>query len=145
MKKILLSVSFFVLLTVAVQAQCGKSITWSSSKTEYLDASGALQRIENSPVTILTTPNHITVTFKTGDGQSDVIEGDLENLQCNWKEAFKSGKTSFKSLLAKSNGETKNATISIEGTEGKLTIIVELENMKGMKMRIPVDGYKVND
>jgi len=144
MTKLFFFLSFLLLVAATDHAQCGKSITWSSVRTEYLDTSGAIQRTDNLPVTILTTPTRVTLSIKTTDSQSDIIEGDLENLQCNWKEAFKNGKTSFKSSLTKSNGEKKYATITIEGTEGKLAITVALENMNGTKMRILVASYKIN-
>lgn len=141
MKKLFAIVIVFT-MGLAIHAQCDKTITWVGSRTEYLDASGAVQNTLNSPITIQTSKSHITVTFTTNDGRSDIIEGDIKNLICNWNKAFKDGKISFKSLLAKSNGETKDAMIFIEAKDSKIFIVVEMENMNGMKMRIPVESYK---
>lgn len=141
MKK-LLAVAIVFSAGIAAHAQCNKTITWTGSKTEYLDVNETVQKTQNAPIAIQTTNSHITVNFTTDDGRSDIIEGEIKNITCNWNDAFKNGKTSFKSVLTKSNGETKEATISIEAKEGKISIIVELENMNGMKMRIPVDSYK---
>ena len=45
--------------------------------------------------------------------------------------------------MAKSNGETRNTTITIEAKDGKIDIIVEIENTGGKKMRLLIDNYKV--
>ncbi|MBD0353518.1 MAG: hypothetical protein ICV65_20430 [Flavisolibacter sp.] len=44
-------------------------------------------------------------------------------MNCNWKEAFKNGKTTFTSELFKLNGESRNASIT-----------VAIANMEGKKM-----------
>ena len=141
MKKLFCFGIVFIIVTAA-QAQCNKAITWKASKTEYLDASGKVQSTESAPVTINTTTNHIRVTATAPDGAQEIIEGDIKNLQCNWGDAFKNGRMSFTSALTKSSGETKNASVTIEAINGKITVLVELANMKGMKMRIPIDDYK---
>lgn len=140
MKKIA-AIVIIMAISICVHAQCNKTVNWVGSKTEYLDSSEVIQNTQNAPIMVQTTINHITVTFKTNDGQSDVIEGDITDLNCNWDEPFKNGKTNFKSVMAKSNGETRDAIVYIEGKDGKITITIKLENMNGLQMRIPVDSY----
>jgi hypothetical protein len=141
MKKLLLA-AVVLLANAAVYAQCNKTITWTGSKTEYLDGKGVVQKTDVAPVTVQTTTNHITITVKPVNSEPDVIEGDIQALACSWNEAFKNGKTSFKSVLAKSNGETKDASVSIEAKDGKITLFLELENSNGLKLRVPIDNYK---
>jgi hypothetical protein len=135
MKKFI-GIATIMAMSIHGHSQCNESVTWTSSKTEYLDSNEVLQNTQIAPITIQTTNNHIKVTT-----QSDVIEGDITDLSCNWNDPFKEGITSFKSVLAKSNGETRNATVYIKGNDGKIAIIVKLENMNGLQLRIPVDNY----
>ena len=138
MKEVLVF-GFMLIAAVAANGQCQKKITWKSQKTEFLDASGKVQDIKDQPTKIETTPAHITVTTEQ-DGE--VIEGDIKDLACDWTQPFKNGKTTFSSLMAKSNGETREVTITIEGRDGKINITVEIEKMQGKKMRMLIDDYK---
>ncbi|HET9824545.1 MAG TPA: hypothetical protein VFP87_04390 [Chitinophagaceae bacterium] len=137
MKKSLVFALILATSAIAANGQCQKKVTWTSEKTEFLDASGKVEDVKSLPTKIETTPGHITVTMN-----DDVIEGDIKEVTCAWKEAYKNGATSFKSLMAKSNGETRNATVTIEGKDGKIDILVEVENAEGKKMRLLVDNYK---
>ena len=44
--------------------------------------------------------------------------------------------------MTKSNGEARQVRFTIEATDGKIVIIVEVERMEGKKMRLLVDNYK---
>src|ERR1051326_2688087 len=138
MKEILV-IGFMFIAAVAANGQCQKKITWKSQKTEFLDANGKVQDVKDQPTKIETTPGHITVTTEQ-DGE--VIEGDIKDFACDWSEPFKNGKTTFTSLMAKSSGETRHVMITIEGKDGKIDIIVEVEKMQGKKMRMLIDDYK---
>jgi len=137
MKEVLVF-GFLLIAAAAANGQCQKKITWKSQKTEFLDASGKVQDVKDQPTKIETTPAHITVTTEDGD----VIEGDIKDMVCDWAQPFKNGKTTFTSLMAKSNGETRNVTITIEGKDGTINITVEVEKMQGKKMRMWIDDYK---
>jgi hypothetical protein len=126
-----------------VRAQCGKSISWTAPKTIYINGTGAIQNIQEGEVAIETSDKHITITFKTDGGGTDIVEGELDSLICAWKDPFINGTTSFKSVMAKSNGETKNTTVTIIGKEGKITMTIALENANGMKIQMPISGYKI--
>ena len=139
MKKNLLAIGTIVLSTM-LHAQCGKNVTWMSSKTEYLDSSGQVEDAKAMATSLQTTANHITVTVEEGGG--DILQGDIRDLTCEWKEAYKNGRSHFSALMAKSNGETREATFTIEAKDGKIVIIVEVERMQGRKMRILIDNYK---
>jgi len=47
-------------------------------------------------------------------------------------------------LMEKSNGETREVSITIEAKDGKIAVIVEVERMQGKKMRILIDRYQEN-
>lgn len=136
MKRFLVTALIVAIITTAAEGQCQKKVTWTSEKTEFLDASGKVQDVKTQPTKIETTLSHIKVTT-----EDDVFEGDIKALTCQWKESFKNGRTSFTSLMAKSNGESRNVSITIEGKDGKIDIIVEVEKMDGKMMRMLVDNY----
>lgn len=144
MKKLFFLFSIASFTGLIAKAQCDHAVTWTSTKTDYLDSNGTVKNTVTLPTTIQTTSQHITVTVSSGQGDGEVIEGDIKDLKCSWKQAYKDGKESFTSVMAKSNGETKNTTITIEAKDGKIDIIVEIENTGGKKMRLLIDNYKVD-
>ncbi|WP_121355830.1 hypothetical protein [Flavisolibacter nicotianae] len=140
MKKLLATSGILFLLAFSSQAQCEKSLTLTSAKTEFIDSEGKVADVKDLPTTVELTPRHIIVRLKQGD--DDIIEGDVKNLKCNWKEAYKSGQVTFGSLLAKTNGETREATFVLEAKDGKLFLTVAMEKMSDRKMRLQIDSYK---
>ena len=136
MKKFLVMALIGSMIGIATNGQCQRKVIWTSERTEFLDASGKVQDVRTQPTKIETTPGHVTVTT-----EDDVFEGDIKGLTCEWKVPFKNGRTSFSTLMAKSNGESRNVSITIEGKDGKIDIIVEVDKMDGKKMRILVDNY----
>jgi hypothetical protein len=143
MKKLFFLFSISLFTGIIAKAQCDRTVTWTSTKTDYLDSNGTVKNTVTLPTTVQTTSKHITVTVSSGQGDGEVIQGDIKDVKCSWKQAYKDGKESFTSVLAKSNGETRNAIITIEAKDGKIDIIVEVENTGGRKMRLLIDNYKV--
>lgn len=139
MKKIIFSLSLFAIAALT-HAQCGKNITFSSAKTEYLDVDGKVMEIKSTPIKIELTQTHIVV--RPDGNENDVTEGDIKETKCEWKELYKDGKATFKSLLAKTNGETSDAVFTLEAKDGKLVLTVSIERMGGRKMRLLIDSYK---
>lgn len=139
MKKLFVSIGMLMIAGIAANGQCHKKIIWASDKTEYLDSTGKIQDVKTQPTVVEITPAHITVTLEE---EHEVIQGEIKDLTCEWKDPFKNGKTSFKSLMAKSNGETKNVKIAIEGKEGRINIVFEVEQMDGRKMRLLVKSFR---
>lgn len=140
MKKLLATSGLLILLALSSQAQCEKNLTLTSAKTEFIDSAGKVADVKDMPTTVELTPHHIIVRLEQGD--DGIIEGDIKNLKCNWKELYKSGQATFGSLLAKANGETREATFVLEAKDGKLYLTVAMERMNDRKMRLQIDRYK---
>ena len=70
-------------------AQCGKKQVITSAKTEYLDASGNVQRTEDETTNIEYDHSQITITLTNDQAQSKVMSGPVKSDSCNWKVPYK--------------------------------------------------------
>jgi hypothetical protein len=138
MKKIFFAGMFLVVATITGFAQCGKKIVITSSQTEYLDATGTLQKTEEEKSIVEISKPGITIT--PGDEQRKMT-GTIKSDTCNWKVPFKEGKTVIKALFMREN-ETMNATITIEGKDGKVSLLFEIEERPDRKIRIVADKFE---
>ena len=113
MKKALFILMMLLLLGIVFSyAQCGKKQVITASKTEYLDASGNVQRTVDESTTIEYNDSLIVIT--TGaEGQE--MRGPVKSITCGWKTAYKEGKTVIKAPIVDPRGDVKNLTITIEG------------------------------
>ena len=144
MKKIFLIIFVMtislLMVNLLAKAQCGSNISWHASKVEFLSPAGILDKEDSEKVTVQTSNAHITIQH--GNRDEDILKGDISNLVCNWKTPFKDGKTSFKTLLEESSGDTKDAIVNIEGREGKIVITITFESNQGRMIRLSIDNYE---
>jgi len=138
MKKITVLVAACIAVSLVSKAQCDESIKWKSSKSEFLDTSGNFQRANEEAVEVTTTPKKINIVRGTTGEQ--VMNGDIANYSCNWKDK-QNGKTSFNAVLLEPGGKTRHATITIEAINGKATILLEAEE-EDTKIRLNVDSFE---
>ena len=120
-------------------AQCDKKVKLTSSATEYLDKNNTVQRSEEEKSTIMIDKSTITIT--PGNSGHD-MKGTITFDSCVWSIPYKKGKTIIKTKLTDESGDTKNATITIEGKEGKLNLVMEAEEMPDKKIRVPIDIFQ---
>lgn len=120
-------------------AQCDKTVTYFSGKAEFLDESGKVDRSEEGKVVVKVTQSHITLMHN--DDDNDTMEGAITEKVCDWKTPFKTGKTTFNTSLVERSGESNDASVSIEGKDGKLVILINLKN-KGKILKLMPDNYK---
>src|SRR5256885_7782113 len=135
MKKILLSAFLITALGTISNAQCNKDkkITFTSSKTEYLDASNTVQDTKDEKTVMEINNNDITLVMNEQEDQK--LTGTIKSSACDWKVPFKEGKSVIKATLSDPRGDTKNVTITIEGKDGKVTFLGEIEEMADKKIR----------
>ena len=114
-----ISVAFASLLVSAhaAFAQCDKTVVLASSKTEYLDADGTVRRTVEEDSVIKIGKAEVTIS---PNGHAPMI-GAITSTTCDWKEAFKVGKTTLEAKFTDDNGTVKNATITIEGKDGRIS------------------------
>ncbi len=129
----------FLLLLISgasVYAQCGKKLVLNSVKTEYLDSTNTLQRStdENTSIEIVDS----VITIKPND---NTITGEIKSQTCNWNVPYKEGKTVLKTLL-KTNNDERNATLTIEGKDGVVTLLVEMPEDPNKRIRVTLTKFE---
>jgi hypothetical protein len=70
------------------------------------------------------------------------MEGEITGRLCEWKEPFKDGKTTFTSRLIEKSRESDEVAVTIDGKDGKLTILIDFNNW-GRILKLVPDSHKV--
>jgi len=140
MKKIILLVLVFVTVNKWSNAQCNKKILWTSTKEEFLDANGQVTHTDEDSVTLEVSDSGITINHN--NIPQDELKGTIKEINCNWSEPFKTGKTTFKSDLTEVSGDEHNGNFTIEGKDGQISVLIELTDKGGMKIKLYVNRYE---
>jgi hypothetical protein len=119
--------------------QCDQDVVITSSKTEYLDASGVVTRSEDEQSTIEITRTKITIT--PGNAAHKMI-GNVQSTTCEWSKAFQEGKMVIKAVFDDPAGAQRNATLTTEGQAGIITFLMEIAEMPDKKIRVHVTSFK---
>jgi Holliday junction resolvase len=70
------------------------------------------------------------------------MTGKIKSDTCNWKVAYKEGKTVLKAVISNENGDDKNVTITIIGKDGKVTLLFEMEGEGDDRIRVTADKFE---
>ncbi|MFI5155025.1 MAG: hypothetical protein ACHQEM_02515 [Chitinophagales bacterium] len=142
MKKILAILSLTIGLSMLAQAQCDKKMTWTASKAEFLDESGAVQDTKDVTVVVETSSKYLKITHS--DDLADSLTGNVKDLKCDWALGSKNGKIEYSCDLIEKSGESNNSKLTVESKDAKVMILLHIERNDGKKMdiRIPVDSFK---
>ena len=105
-----------------------------------LNASYQAQGSRDEKVVVDITATTITITPNGNAG--DAMTGKIKDQQCDWKIPFKEGKTIIKTDLVDPSGDTKDATITIEGKDGKLTLLAEAKEHPDQKLQLEVNKFE---
>lgn len=123
-------------------AQCDRTVTYFSGKAEFLDSSGKVERSEAGKIVVKVSKKQITLMHN--DDDNDTMEGTITDRICNWNQSLKNGKTTFTTQLVEKNGDSKNAFVSIEGKDGKLTLLVNIKSW-GKTLKFVADSTIITD
>lgn len=142
MKKTLLFLTGLLGIIMVSSAQCteNKTSRFSSSKTEYLNESNTVENTRDEKTTIDFKNKDITILISGENDQK--MTGTIKSATCDWSTPYKVGKSVYKATIVDEGGDVKNATITIEGKDNKLTFVVEVEEMPGRKIRLVADKYE---
>jgi len=136
MKKIILTLSLLIGLTAVTFAQCDKTVELTSSKTNHLDESGTITRSDDETAIIDISKTTVDISV---NGEHK-ITAPIKSNTCNWTTPFKEGKTVIKAT-ADHDGQDENITITIEGKDGKVTLLFEMESQPGDKIKVGIDKF----
>lgn len=137
MKTILIS---FILFVTSLQAisQCDKKVIWYASKGDMFDAHGTRLDTREDSIFLETDPQKITLRFKSDQNS---LEGTVKEKTCDWKEPFRNGKTVYHTTVS-IDGRTSNAIFTVEAQDRKITLSLDIEDMKDKKFLIYIDRYE---
>ena len=139
MKKNILLLSLLIAGSNIAFAQCGKKIIFISSKTEHLDGDKVERAVDEK--TVIETNNKGEITITPGE-ETNKMTGTIKSDTCSWKTPFTEGKSIIKALITDEHGDAKNVTLTIEGKEGKITLLAEVDEMPGKKIRVTADKFE---
>lgn len=123
------------------KAQCDQKISAVSSKTTHLDASGTEKNTDDEQTTVVFDKSNVTVSIDH-DGNNQKMTGTVKNYACDWKIPFKDGKTTMSITLTNDNGESRDFSVTIEGKDGKVTLLAESPQEPDDKIRLAVDKFE---
>ena len=121
-------------------AQCDKHVVYTSAKEEFTNAKDEIQKVEEDKITVKVSDTAVVLTHN--DDSNDAMKGTIKDMQCNWAEAFKNGKTILTATVDGGNGDVHTALIIIEGKDGKIVITLAFNNNPDMKIKAYVDTYE---
>ncbi|MEP6584118.1 MAG: hypothetical protein ABJA90_07615 [Ginsengibacter sp.] len=139
MKKIFLSALLVFSLGAVSFAQCDEQVILTSSTTEYLDSNNVVEKsvAENSTIKI-----NKSASLTIAPGNDHEMTGTITQNSCDWKSPYKEGKSVISATIKDESGDVKNATLTIEGKDGKVTLVLEVKEMPGRKIRVAIDSFR---
>ena len=121
-------------------AQCDETTWLKASKTEYLDASGTLQETREEKSVLEITKKAFIRYEREGEELKEDFRGEITSSKCDWKVPFKEGKSVLR-VTFQENGESRDATVTIEGKQGKVTLLAEIDARPDRKIRVLADSF----
>ncbi|HVW13323.1 MAG TPA: hypothetical protein VHB54_05870 [Mucilaginibacter sp.] len=144
MKAILITFLLLAAGSTISLAQCDKKVSLSSSKTQHLDSQGAVKRTDDEKTTVEFNQSDISVSISNDNGDHKMT-GKVKSDSCDWKVPFKDGKTRLHITLSNEEGESRDYTVTIEGKDGKVTLLAESGDEPDDKIRLDIDKFDVKD
>jgi hypothetical protein len=138
MKKMILSGAMLLISTIGF-GQCDQNAILKSSQTIYLDSNGNIQRTENEESTIKISPSKVVIM--PGNSGTEMI-GTIDSTSCKWTEPYKDGKTVITAVFDDPSGGKRHATLTTEGSHGKLTFTMVIAEMPDRVIRANVYSFQ---
>lgn len=137
MKKLLL-LSAMLLTTAISYGQCDQAVVLKSSKTEYVNRSGVVERSVDEYSTVEITKTQVFIT----PGSGDPMNGTIKSVSsCQWTTPYQEGKSVLKADFTNPEGGIMHGTMTIEGMGGKLSFTMEVEEIPDLKIRISLISF----
>ena len=139
MKKFLSLVLVLTLAATAGFAQCDKPVVYHSDKQDRLSPDGEVTGNKTDAIHLAFTKEGVSVEVN----EKVEATATIKEADCQWKQLYKEGKAIYKVTFQKpETGETSEGSLTIEGKDGQLTILVEMARMEGKKIKLYVSKYE---
>jgi hypothetical protein len=135
MRSILIAVFLLAAGSTACLAQCDKKASFSSSKTQHLDESGALKHSDDEATVVEFNKTDIIVSINH-DGEDRKMTGTVKSYVCDWSVPYKTGKTTMMVSLKNDEGESRDFNVTVEGKDGKITLTAENKDEPDDKIKL---------
>jgi hypothetical protein len=137
MKHLLLA-GLLVAASLIGYSQCDKKVLLTSSKTDHLGADSSVQRSVDENTIV----EFDRATFSVAPGDNPKMTGKVNSITCSWSTPYKVGRTQMKVTLTNPEGESKDATITIENKAGKIVMLAVLDSEPDKKIRLVADKFE---
>ena len=139
MKKIILSLSLIACCGAAAIAQCNQTVRFISAKTDFVNATGATEQSKNEQTQI--TFNDSEMSLLVNGNVEEKQKGKVRSVNWGWKKNNREGKTILNALLTNKKGESKNATVTMEGKDGEINMLLEVDNQPTRKLHMTAEDF----
>jgi hypothetical protein len=140
MKIISFFLAFFIAGVTTCFAQCGKTFTITTSKTDHLDSKGNVTRTDDEKATVVIGKNDLKISVSSASDDHQMT-GLIQSDSCSWPVPYKEGVTVIKATIS-DNGGDRNVTITITGKGGKVTLLFETEGEPDDRIRVTADKFE---
>ncbi|MFT3825043.1 MAG: hypothetical protein QM731_14060 [Chitinophagaceae bacterium] len=126
MQYIILALSLLCMSAMA-NAQCDKKVTWYASKLEATDSTGrVLDTIEDELLIIIKKDE---ILLQQPSDERNNLHAAIKETICNWEQPYKKGRSFYKVVFSKENGDTSPGTLAVEIKDGAIVINVFIEKV----------------
>jgi len=85
--------------------------------------------------------SNITVSISHDDGD-EKLTGTVKSYACDWKIPFKEGTTKLDITLSNDNGESRDYSVTIQGKDGKITLMAEDKEHPDDKIKLEAVAFE---
>jgi hypothetical protein len=82
------------------------------------------------------------IKVNVNGSETAIMSGAVSDVVCNWKEAYRNGKTVLNGELEDESGDIKHVEMTIEGKDGKIEIVAKAKERPNSVIRMVVDKYE---
>jgi len=132
----------FLFITIAIgtccYSQCDKKNILSATGAEILNGQNEVKIKDTLRVTTIKYDSKVIEIIS----EYSTLYGTLDSIYCDWKIPFKEGYTYIRGTLNYENGDQWVIKLIINGKEGKLTLLADLEHPEANKMRFVLNKFE---
>lgn len=138
MKQKILFLIINTALVTCCYSQCDKKNILSATGAEILNELNEVKIKDTLRVTTIKYNSKVIEIIS----EYNTLYGTIDSIYCNWKLPFKEGTTYIKGTLNYENGDQWVTKLTINGKDGKLILLVDIEHPEANKMRFVLDKFE---